>query len=119
MSESTKLSRRTLLRGLGVIATGAGAVAVVEAAGAPDGAEAGQLRWFVGAETLNQCADAQSLYQNLSCSTGVVLRELLDKHGEEAAEARRPSVEEDMKKPPKLSAILKGARGLGAFKKKA
>ena len=30
-----------------------------------------------------------------------------------------PSVEEDMKKPPKLSAILKGARGLGAFKKKA
>ena len=38
---------------------------------------------------------------------------------EKAAEARRPSVEEDMKKPPKLSAILKGARGLGAFKKKS
>ena len=30
MSESTKLSRRTLLRGLGVIATGAGAVAVAK-----------------------------------------------------------------------------------------
>jgi hypothetical protein len=70
-----------------VTESGAGAVAVVEEAGAPDGAE-GQLRWFVGAETLNQCADAQSLYQNLSCSTGVVLRELLDKHGEEAAGRR-------------------------------
>ena len=38
---------------------------------------------------------------------------------EKAAEARRPSVEENASKPPKLSAILKGARGLGAFKKKA
>ena len=37
---------------------------------------------------------------------------------EKAAEARRPSVEENASKPPKLSAILKGARGLGAFKKK-
>ena len=38
---------------------------------------------------------------------------------EKAAEARRPSVEENASKPPKLSAILKGARGLGAFKKKS